>query len=111
MQERQIKFAKYVGMLLTWIYQDPQYGVVLGEVERPHEMQVLYLQTGKSRVQHSFHEDSLAIDISLFIKGAYQTKSEEYKPLGDYWKSLDPENVWGGDFSTLHDGNHFQYGR
>lgn len=110
LSERQQKFARYLGMLLVWIYEQPGYSAVVGEVKRPHEMEELYLKEGKSRIQHSFHEDCLAVDIFLFINSIYQDKAEAYKYMGDYWKSLDPENVWGGDWLKLHDGNHFQHG-
>jgi hypothetical protein len=36
------------------------------------------------------------------------TDTAVYKPLGDYWKTLDPACCWGGDFSKP-DGNHFSY--
>lgn len=83
---------------------------MVGEVKRPPEMQELYLKLGKTKVVHSKHEDCLAVDISLFIDGVYQTESEAYAPLGTFWKNLDPHNVWGGDWKSFHDGNHFQYG-
>ncbi len=47
----------------------------------------------------------MAIDMSLFINDKYQRKTAAYKPLGDYWESLDPLNRWGGRFD---DGNHFE---
>ena len=31
---------------------------------------------------------------------------EKYKKLGEYWKSLDVDNVWGGDWGW--DANHFE---
>jgi hypothetical protein len=37
----------------------------------------------------------------------YFQSTDAYKPLGDYWKSLDPLNCWGGDFKPKADGNHF----
>jgi hypothetical protein len=109
--EQQKKFAMLLGKLLTWIYNHPSgFAVVIGEVKRTPEMQELYLKQGKTKVNHSKHQDSLAVDLALFIDGVYQTKSEDYVSLGAYWKSLDPGCVWGGDWKSFHDGNHFQYG-
>jgi hypothetical protein len=42
----------------------------------------------------------------LFKDGVWLTDSASYQPLGDYWKTLDPDCAWGGDF-TKHDGDHF----
>jgi hypothetical protein len=108
--QSQQKFAQYFAKLLLWIPTNKGWSVTLGEVKRPHEMQEIYLREGKSKIRHSLHEDSVAADIYFFIDGVYQDKSEQYKPIGDYWKSLDPKNVWGGDWVTIHDGNHIQYG-
>jgi hypothetical protein len=46
------------------------------------------------------------VDFNLFVAGVYMTNSGAYKPIGEYWKSLNPLNRWGGDF-TKPDGNHF----
>ena len=96
--------------LILWVSEQPDMEVVVGEVDRPDIVQEYYLKEGKTKVKHSKHQDSLAVDLALFVKGVYQTTTEAYKPLGDYWKSLHPENVWGGDWKSFHDGNHFQFG-
>lgn len=50
----------------------------------------------------SCHKLRLAVDFNLFIDGKYQTTTEAYKPLGEYWERLG--GSWGGRFE---DGNHF----
>jgi len=55
--------------------------------------------------ENSLHYKRLAIDLNLFKDGVWLKKSEDHKPLGDYWESLDPQNRWGGRFS---DGNHYE---
>jgi hypothetical protein len=52
------------------------------------------------------HTKRLAIDFNVFKDGKYLTKSEDLRELGEYWKSLNPKNAWGGDFKNA-DGNHF----
>jgi len=54
----------------------------------------------------SAHKQRLAVDLNLFKNGEYLTSTEDYWPLGDYWKSLHPDNKWGGEFPSP-DGNHF----
>ena len=58
-------------------------------------------------IAHSVHMVRLAVDFNLFLPdGTFATHSEDYKTLGDYWKTLDPDARWGGDFG---DGNHFSF--
>lgn len=76
------------------------------EVKRSADTAALYEAQGKG-VAKSAHLNGLAVDVLLYTKaGEYLTKSEDYKPLGDFWKSLHPLCRWGGDF-TKRDGNHF----
>ena len=55
---------------------------------------------------NSCHKIRLAQDINLFKDGKFLTKTEDHAEFGKYWKSLDPENRWGGDFRKP-DGNHY----
>lgn len=41
--------------------------------------------------------------------GSLASTVDDYKPLGDFWKSLDPRNRWGGDFvHPRPDSDHFE---
>lgn len=53
---------------------------------------------------NSLHKDALALDLNLFKDGRYLTETEDHRPLGEYWESLDPDCSWGGHFN---DGNHY----
>ena len=110
LKDEQNKFSKYVAMLILWAYEHG-YTLTLGEALRTQEQQNIYIQTGKTARSRSKHQDSLAIDLALFIDGVYQTRTMDYMPLGELWKSLDPECIWGGDWKSFPDGNHFQYGK
>lgn len=102
--EKQRMFTRLVGKLITWAY-DHGYELTFGEAYRTPEQAALNARTG-SGIANSLHTQRLAIDLNLFQGGLYMTDSAVYKPLGVYWKTLDPAAAWGGDFSKP-DGNHF----
>lgn len=57
---------------------------------------------------HSNHLIKLAHDFCFYdFHWNYITDSMALKPLGDYWKTLDKDARWGGDFPG--DGNHFSF--
>ena len=91
-----IEYADSIGMVLTG-----------GELFRTKEQQEIYVKTGKSMTYNSKHLQRLAIDLNCFKDGKLLT-TEEIKPLGDFWESLDPKNRWGGNFTKLKDGVHFE---
>lgn len=78
-----------------------------GELWRPQEMQDLYLKQGKTKAKTSNHTRRLAIDLNLFHDGAL-ANVDLIRPLGTFWESLSPFNRWGGNFTTITDGPHFE---
>jgi hypothetical protein len=94
----QRKFSVNINKLFTWILAQG-YEFTIKECLRTPEQQAIYVKEGKSLTSHSMHLQGLAMDIILFIDGEFITDSAKYKPLGDYWVSLDPNNRWGGDFN------------
>jgi hypothetical protein len=64
------------------------------------------------------HFKRLALDLNLFVPrgGQFEKPADEWEylwiegahlawnSLGDYWKNLNPDNRWGGDWG---DFNHF----
>lgn len=103
LSERQMIFAKNVGLLIGFIFSTPGYGCTLGEAYRTKEQAEWNAQKGTG-VKNSLHCKRLAIDLNLFKDGIYQNKSEAYEKFADYWVSLHPDNKWGG---VGADGNHF----
>lgn len=103
--DKQRLFMRLLGQFINWIYQQG-YAVTGGELERSAAQAIANAKAGTG-IANSLHLIRLAIDLNLFIDGVYQTHSEAYKPLGDYWKSLHPLCRWGGDFHSRPDGNHF----
>jgi hypothetical protein len=97
LRESQSKFALLIGKLIQWAYEQG-FEITFGDA---------WAKTGHKN--GSFHYKRLAIDLNLFSGGHWLDLSEDHRPLGEYWKSLDPMCTWGGDFS-IPDGNHYSYG-
>lgn len=112
--ENQEIFAKHVVQLIQKAWE-LGYSVRLGEVQRPIEMQEIYVKTGRSKTMDSQHIKKLAIDLVLLIDGKICTH-EQIKPLGNWWQELDPANRWGGSWrglieakkSSFVDAPHFE---
>lgn len=54
----------------------------------------------------SLHHVGLALDLLLYRNGAYLTKTEDYRRLGEFWERQHVLARWGGRFN---DGNHFSF--
>ena len=104
------------------IQHAPSLGFVVtsGELQRPVEMQKIYVKTGRSKTMHSKHIIRLAGDLNFFLpsptgKLVYVCSVEELAPIGRYWESLNPKNRWGGNFDkdwskedNFKDAPHFE---
>lgn len=105
--ERQRIFCLNIGRLISIApHLVPGGALRFGEALRTPEQAALNAKNG-SGIVASLHMDRLAVDLLLDINAEWQTKSETYAALGGYWKSLHPDNRWGGDFQHRPDGNHF----
>lgn len=109
--DKQRLFSTLVAHLILWAY-DHDYEVTFGDAYRSPAQAAANAAAGIG-ISNSLHTKRLAIDLNLFLdtsmetdEDVYATDSADYKPLGDYWKSLHPLCRWGGDFSRP-DGNHF----
>lgn len=100
LSEKQRIFAHRIAILIIWVYSHPDWSVTFGEAWRSPETQDIYVRTGKSKTHLSKHPDRLAIDLNLFIKGRYITDKEKYRPIGEFWELMAPENRWGGRFGV-----------
>ena len=103
------KLVQYCTDVLGW-------KVTAGELQRPVEMQKIYVQTGRSKTMDSRHLRRLAGDLNFFdAAGKYLCTVEEVRPAGEFWESLSPKNVWGGNFDrnwgkedNFKDAPHFE---
>lgn len=128
--QKQRRFAGYVSQLIQqaeamgfevaggeWSRSDEQAVInSLGSDGREHlaaliqssypDLAQCIRNNGKNNgIRLSVHQLGLALDLKLFKDGVYLTSSEDYRELGDWWKTLAPDCRWGGDFPG--DGNHF----
>lgn len=103
LSEKQQLFAVLIADLIQWA-DSKGYRLTFGEAYRTPEQAALNAKKGTG-ISNSLHTQRLAVDFNLFINGVYQTKTEAYLPLGEYWESLG--GTWGGRFKSSPDGNHF----
>lgn len=104
LSEHQQKFTLLTSKLIQWA-SDQGYGLTYGEAYRTPEQAALNAAKGTG-IANSLHTQRLAVDLNLFKDGQFLQQKEDYAPLGAYWKSLDPDCCWGGDFSRP-DSDHF----
>lgn len=124
--QKQWEFLQDVALLINYA-KSKGFKLTGGELKRPLAMQllyyygkaidlvrgVLYLIAGKKRTKtlNSDHLKSLAIDFNIFFDvdndgdKDLTYDAEVSRCLGDYWKSLHPDNYWGGDWGW--DAPHF----
>jgi hypothetical protein len=109
-----MKFVYLLGMFYIWAHDWAHmkgYRLSLGDAYRnPAYAAILHYYKPTS-----FHCKRCAQDINLFKQnGTLCENIEDYREMGEYWKSLDPMCVWGGDFSAHSkspaDADHFSYG-
>jgi hypothetical protein len=103
LSDKQQQFTVMIGKLIQFANQRG-YGLTFGEAYRTPEQAKLNAQKGTG-ITSSLHRQRLAVDFNLFINGEYQTCTEAYRELGEYWESLG--GAWGGRFKNRPDGNHF----
>lgn len=123
-KEQQI-FTGHIARLILYA-ECLEIGLTMGDAYRPQSLQYLYffgytvkLLNGipklikakkRSKTLFSNHGKRLAQDFNFFIDGKYiRGEHPLITDLGKYWIKLDPKhNRWGGNFSTIDDGGHFE---
>jgi hypothetical protein len=101
---QQRRFLPFVAKLIQWTYEQG-FELTAGELYRTPEQAAFNAVNGVG-ITHSLHTQRLAVDLQLFKDGVYLTDPAAYRPLGEYWKTLDPDCCFGGDFKTV-DADHF----
>ena len=90
LRQKQSKFVRMVALLIQFAYEQG-YELTWGDARA---------KTG--HMPNSLHYVGLAVDLNLFKDGKYLDKTEDHKPLGEFWESIG--GSWGGRFK---DGNHY----
>lgn len=104
LRQKQTRFALAVALLIQEA-DKRGYAMTIGEVERSRLQAMANAKAG-SGISNSLHCQRLAIDLHLFKDGRYITGSEGHSELGRWWKDLNPDHRWGGDFAA-RDYNHY----
>ena len=104
--DKQWQFLKNVSKLINYAEDT---GVILtgGELYRTVEQQKIHFDAGRSKTMKSNHMKRLAIDFNFFIDGELVYDHKKITELGNFWKSLNPKNEWGG-FWAFKDVPHFE---
>ncbi len=103
--DKQRLFSMLLAELVLWAY-DEGYEITYGDFYRDPRVhgQVGSKQSYSSSA--SCHKSRLAGDLNLFKDGKYLTSTEDHRPLGEKWESMNELCRWGGHFN---DGNHYSF--
>lgn len=105
LRQQQSLFIRLLGLLIAWTYASG-YELTGKELLRTATEAALNASRGTG-IAHSLHLLGLAQDYALFKDDVNLTGLEDWRPLGEYWKTLHPLCCWGGDFTTRPDADHF----
>lgn len=104
LHQRQVRHVVLVGKLIEYA-EDNGLEFSWGETFRTAAQAALNAANG-SGIRNSLHSLRLAVDFQLFKNGAYITDAAAYKPVADYWLTLDPLACAGYYFASV-DADHF----
>ena len=105
LSQKQRRFTRLQGELIAWAFENG-YELTDGDAYRdPRVHGALGEKKGYGH-KDSGHKNRLGRDYNLFINNKYCASTEDYKPLGEKWESMDNDARWGGRFA---DGNHFSF--
>lgn len=103
--ETQREFTKAIGKLILFAYSINGVELTFGDAYRdPRVYGVLGEKKGYGAA-NSNHKNRLAVDLNLFVDGAYISSSEHtmWKKLHEAWVSF------GGAKAIPNDANHFSF--
>lgn len=94
--EKRVLFTSLICKLIHTLNNEFGMHVALGDV-RP--------ECQKGHMSNSLHYEGTAADLVFYDKDwSYNTKTDNYRIIGELWESMHPNCHWGGYFN---DGNHF----
>lgn len=101
LREKQSLFVFNIHLLVEFAYKHG-FELTYGEVYRTAEQQKIYFDSGRSKTMNSRHLSRLAVDFNVFVDGKLTSDPRVIQPLGEFWMSLNTDNVWGGDWDRDH---------
>jgi hypothetical protein len=104
LREQRCKFGRLLPRLLDKAIE-LGYEVAPEEIMRSQSQAAANAATGAG-VSNSLHLLGLAVDLNLYLEGTYITDGTGHSDRGGFWKSLDGDCRWGGDFKS-QDFNHY----
>lgn len=93
LREKRVTFTQCLAKLILWAAENG--------------LEVAIGPDGLKHMRNSLHFAGLAVDLNAYRDAKYLTSTEDYRSMGDFWKTLHPLARWGGDFPG--DGNHFSF--
>ena len=107
LRKKQSKFAVCIASLIAYATKQG-YEVTFGDAYRDNRLHGEFGTKKEYGHKNSVHKIRLAVDLNLFVDDEYITSGDHpaYQELGEYWKTLDVDARWGGDFD---DANHFSF--
>lgn len=119
LRQKQTSFWLNVAKLIVYA-QALGTQLFVNEWIRSAATQAANVAKGASATMNSMHLYGLAVDLlqlkDVMDDGMINMTFDDYKALGEYWESLDPNNIWGGRFGTGGNKNkkgwdscHFEY--
>ena len=103
---KQVEFTATLGKFLVWCSR-AGYDVILAEVFRTKEQAELNVAMERG-ILNSVHRKKLAADMFRYKDGTVTWNTEDYRRMGEKWKTLHPMARWGGDFRR-RDAVHFSF--
>lgn len=106
LNQKQADFTRCIGEFIVWAHENG-FVIIGAEWYRTAEQAQIYKDQGKG-ILNSVHRKKLAVDFFLYKDGTISWVAEDYRPLGEKWKSMDKRCRWGGDFPN-RDAVHFSF--
>lgn len=91
---------------LAIVFNPRGYRLKFLQSERGLAKQMDLLNRGRSKTALSFHNFNLAVDVGIYRRGRYLSRSTLYAKIGSLAKDLGA--FWGGDFIGFPDVGHIQ---
>ncbi len=106
LNDKQVEFTRTMAYFQVWCVENG-FQIIEAESFRPRWVAEEYARQGKGIV-NSTHTKKLARDIFLYQNNTITWNPEDYRDMGEKWKSMHPQARWGGDFKN-RDAVHFSF--